>query len=253
MDYWKFIAYKMPNIKKTKTVKAEAGKKVKSEIKTPGFSTVLYDIKGKEKGKMILPKEIFGNKIINPLIAQALRVYQFNQRQGNASAKTRSEVAGTTKKVYRQKGTGRARHGSAKAPIYVGGGVAGGPRPRDFSLKINANQKKKAILGSLSLVFNDKKVFGIEDDALNVEIKTKNIIGFLKNLDILEKKVIFVLPKKKKNNFILAGRNIQGVSTVDAESLNIFQILNCDRLIFFEGSIELIMNRFFKELKKEDK
>jgi len=228
--------------------KTELKKEVKKKVvgKTTGISIPVYDLKGKEKEVIDLPKEIFAHKINKPLIVQALRVYQFNQRQGTASVKTRGEVVGSTRKIYRQKGTGRARHGSVKAPIFVGGGVVGGPKPRDYSLKITDKQKRKAIFSALSLMFKEKKIIGLEDKALTVEPKTRNIVQLLVNLKLIGKKVIFVLPKMEKNNFVLASRNIQGVNLAEARSLNIFQILNCKQLVFLKQSIEVFKNHFLK-------
>src|SRR3989339_216040 len=107
------------------------------------LSVRVFSIDGKEKKTIELNKNIFDVKVSPSLLAQAVRVYLANQRAGTASSKTRSEVVGSTRKIYRQKGTGKARHGSLKAPIFVGGGVVGGPKPRDFSLKINKKQKTK--------------------------------------------------------------------------------------------------------------
>lgn len=236
----------MPKIKKTSSTKDKKVEGKKIVKKSIGLTIPVYDIKGKEIDKAELPKEIFNYKINKSLIAQAIRVYQFNQRQGTASTKTRGEVVGSTRKIYRQKGTGRARHGSIKAPIFVGGGVVGGPKPKDYSLTINKKQKRKAIFSALTLMFKNKKIIGLNKKSLEIDPKTKYIIEFLKTLDLLNKKIIFVLPKIEKNNFILAARNIQRVNIVDVKSLNIFQILNCEKLIFVEDSIEVIKNHFLK-------
>lgn len=237
----------MPKIKKTVFNKDKVIKEKKT-IKKSSVDLMIpvYDIKGKEISQIELPKEIFNYKVNKSLIIQALRVYQFNQRQGTSSTKTRGEVIGSTRKIYRQKGTGRARHGSIKAPIFVGGGVAGGPKPRKYSLKINKKQKRKAIFSGLTFMFKNKKIIGLDKKTLEIDSKTKYITQFLKTLSLLNKKIVFVLPKMEKNNFVLAARNIQGVNMIDVRSLNIFQILNCEKLIFFENSIEIIKNHFLK-------
>ncbi len=214
--------------------------------KTSGLAVLVYDIKGKEKGELEMPSQAFGVKVNKPLLAQALRVYQFNQRQGTASTKTRGQVIGSTRKIYRQKGTGKARHGSIKAPIFVGGGVVGGPQPRDYSLKINKKQKRQAFFSALTLKLKEKNIFGIEDNVLKIEAKTKLIAGFLENMKLTGKKIMFVLPKMEKNNFVLASRNINGVDFVDLQSLNIFQILNCSKLVFFESAVEVLKSYFLK-------
>jgi large subunit ribosomal protein L4 len=128
-----------------------------------------------KKEKIIdFPKEMFESIENKPLLAQAVRVYLANQRQGNASTKTRGEVHGTTKKVYKQKGTGRARHGAKKAPIFVGGGIAGGPKPRDYSLKLNKQQKKIALICALTLKRNEKKLFVLENGTKDTRFYINN-------------------------------------------------------------------------------
>lgn len=236
----------MPKIKKTSSIKDKKIKEKKTVKNLTGLMIPVYDIKGKEINQIELPKEIFNYKVNKSLIAQALRVYQFNQRQGTASTKTRGEVIGSTRKIYRQKGTGRARHGSIKAPIFVGGGVAGGPKPKKYSLKITKKQKRKAIFSGLTFMFKNKKIIGLDKKTLTIDSKTKYITQFLKSLNLINKKIVFILPKMEKNNFVLAARNIQGVNIIDVKSLNIFQVFNYDRLIFFEDSIEIIKNHFLK-------
>lgn len=242
----------MPTTKKT--IKTETKKTVKKTIsKSSGFSVPVFDINGKEKGTLDLPKAIFSVKANNQLIAQAVRVYQSNQRQGTASTKTRGEVIGSTRKIYRQKGTGRARHGSIKAPIFVGGGIVGGPRPKDFTLKINKKQKTKAFFGVLSLKLKEKGIIGIDDKALDIEPKTKLIAAFIKKLELNDKKIIFVLPKIIKNNFILAGRNIEKLNFEDAKTLNLFQVLNNSKIIFFESAMPVFIDHFLKNSKPAKK
>src|SRR6266404_5428662 len=121
-------------------------------------SVAVVGIDGKVSGKVSLPGEMFGEKVNKALLAQAVRVYLANQRQGNASTKTRGEVDGSTAKIYRQKGTGRARHGSKRAPIFVKGGIVFGPKPRDFSLSLPQKMKRKALFSALSAKVKDKEV-----------------------------------------------------------------------------------------------
>src|SRR3989344_7204583 len=121
------------------------------KAKKSGSLTVpVYEISGKEKGSLSLPKEAFSVDVNKALLAQAVRVYQSNQRQGTASTKTRGEVVGSTRKIYRQKGTGRARHGDIKAPIFVGGGVAHGPKSANYRKSISQKMRRIALLGALS-------------------------------------------------------------------------------------------------------
>lgn len=229
----------MAKLSKTKkeTVKIE---------KKDNLSLPVYDFKAKEIDSLSLPKEIFKFKINEKLLAQSVRVYLANQRQGTVSTKDRGEVAGSTRKIYRQKGTGRARHGSIKAPIFVGGGIVGGPKPRDYSLKINKKQKKQAIFASLSLQLKNKNIIIFSDKILSIEPKTKKIFELLKNFNLNDKKVLFVLPKIEKK-FILAARNIKKVDFIDAKSINAYKILSYQKLIFFESSIEEIKKNFIKK------
>lgn len=235
----------MPRIKK------ETQPKIKKETKkivkrSTGLTVPVYDISGKEKRVLDLPKEVFSVVVKPQLLAQAVRVYQFNQRQGTASTKTRGEVVGSTRKIYRQKGTGRARHGDIKAPIFVGGGIVGGPKPKDYSLDINKKQKRKAFFGALTLKFKEKSIFGIADSALKIEPKTKLVANFLKTLKLTGKKITFILPKMEKNNFILASRNLSKINLTDSQSLNTFEILNSTKLIFFENALEVFKKHFLK-------
>ncbi|MCS6956336.1 MAG: 50S ribosomal protein L4 [Patescibacteria group bacterium] len=230
--------------KETNTVSKKTNtKKEKNELELS-----VYNLNGEESGVISLPKEIFKTRINEKLITQAVRVYLFNQRQGTVSTKTRGEVSGSTRKIYRQKGTGRARHGDIKAPIFVGGGIVGGPKPKDYSLKINKKQNKQAIFGSLSFQFKNKNILIFNDKILSVQPKTKTIFNLLKKLQLINKKILFVLPKMEKN-FILSIRNIKEVNFIDAKSINTYTILNCQKLVFFESSIEEIKKHFIKEIK----
>lgn len=236
----------MPRAKKIK--QSEVKKSVKAVVKkTTGLAIPVYDISGKEKRVLDLPKEAFSIVVKPQLLAQAVRVYQFNQRQGTASTKTRGEVVGSTRKIYRQKGTGRARHGDIKAPIFVGGGIVGGPKPKDYSLDINKKQKRKAFFGALTLKLKEKSIFGIADSALKIEPKTKLVANFLKTLKLTGKKITFVLPKMEKKNFVLATGNLSGVDLINCQSLNTYQILNSTKLIFFESALEVFKSHFLKK------
>ncbi len=230
-------------------VKVEETKKISSEksTKKTGLSLPVYDLKGKEKSELEVPKEIFSQEAKPQLLAQAIRVYLFNQRQGTASTKTRAEVAGSTRKIYRQKGTGRARHGDIKAPIFVGGGVAGGPKPKEYSLKINKKQKRKALLAALSLKLKEKSIMAITDKILEIKPKTKELLEILKNLNLVDKKVLFVLPKLEKNNLVLAGKNLNNVFFVEAKLLNTYEVLKNQQLIFLESAIDNFVKHFLKK------
>lgn len=233
------------------TKKIENTKKVEKRAKLTALAVPVYNLQGEEVKTLTLPKEIFSVKVNPKLISQYVRVYLANQRQGTASTKTRAEVAGSTKKIYRQKGTGRARHGDRKAPIFVGGGVVGGPKPRDYHLSLTKKQKRKALFGSLTLQLKENNILGLSADSLKTAPKTKIMIKFLNSLKLSPpQKILFVFPKLEKNNLLLAGRNIQGISFTDVPSLNAYQILQQEKIIILEEALPVLQKHF---LKNEDK
>ncbi|EKE14711.1 MAG: 50S ribosomal protein L4 [uncultured bacterium] len=199
----------------------------------------VYSIDGKEQKTIELPKEIFAVAENRSLLTQAVRVYLVNQRQGNVKVKTRSEVIGSTRKIYRQKGTGKARHGAIKAPIFVGGGVAHGPKQKDYNLKFNKKEKKIALYGALSIKFKEKKIYGLDEKALIMKTKTKTVFDFLKTLKLFGKNNLVIMKKMETNNLVLSMRNIPGLSFVDVNSLNPYLILKSSSLIFVENALEV--------------
>jgi large subunit ribosomal protein L4 len=235
----KTVVKKTP-VKKTVAVKKPAVKKV------VGLTIPVYDLNGKETSKATLPKEIFSTEASDKLLAQYVRVYMANKRQGNASTKTRAQVKASTRKIYRQKGTGRARHGAKSAPIFVGGGVAFGPKSKDYSLKLNKKQKRKAFFYALSLQYKDGNVIGLVDKALEIEPKTKNFSSWLKSVSLTDKKVLLVLPEGKSNNLTFASRNIVGVTLSNANSLNTYDVLNTEKIIFVQKALDVLQDHFLK-------
>lgn len=235
-------------------MKREASKKIKKEEKKKRgikkeereSKIPVYNLKGEEEKRISLPKEILSVKINERLLAHYVYVYLANQRQKNVSTKTRGEVTGSTRKIYRQKGTGRARHGDIKAPIFVGGGVVGGPKPYKRYLKINKKQKRKALYSSLLLKFKNNDLIGFSSEVLNLPSKTKKAVDLLKKIDLLNKKILFVMPNMEKNSFILAMRNIPGIDFVDVYSINPYFILKSDKVIFFEPCFDLFNKHFLK-------
>ena len=234
---------------KTKTVRKTSVKALPAIERTTagGLSIPVYSVKGLKSGTMTLPKEIFGVNVNEKLLAQAVRVYLSNQRLGTASTKTRGEVRGSSRKIYRQKGTGRARHGSIRAPIFVKGGLAFGPRPRDFELSLPKKMKKAALFSALSAklkIGEVKVVQGFE----KIEPKTKIVADSLKKLKNGKKKTLLVTAGEAKNLY-RAGRNIEGVQVLSANMLNAYSVLNNRSIIFMKESIETLKESF---LKKED-
>lgn len=237
---------KVKNARKS-TVKKSSVSKPKM-VRASRLAANVYNMQGKVVSKVNLPKEVFGAKVNDSLIAQTVRVYLANQRMGTASTKNRGEITGSTKKIWRQKGTGRARHGSRKAPIFVGGGVAFGPRTRDYSLKIPKKMKKAALFSALSQKQNNgeiKVVTGLE----KIQSKTKFMAGVLKNLKIESKKrkILLVTPDRQKNgleNVYRAARNIEGVRIQNVKTLNTYEILDNNGIIFMKAAIEKFEEHF---------
>lgn len=212
------------------------------------LSLSIYDIEGKETKTVELPKEVFAVTANPSLLAQAVRVYLVNQRQGNVKVKTRGEVIGSTRKIYRQKGTGKARHGAIKAPIFVGGGIAHGPKQKEYNLKFNKKERKIALFGALSEKLKENKIFGLEEKALTMKPKTKIVVDFLKELKLTGKNNLMIMKKMEKNNLVLSMRNISNITFVDVNSLNPYLILKSSSLIFVENALEV-----FSKPKNADK
>jgi len=240
-------AIKKTAVKKSVVAKAEAKKPLTRET---GLKQSVYDMKGKVVESISLSKEIFGGKINNQLMAQAVRVFLANQRRGTVKTKSRGEVNKTTKKVYKQKGTGRARHGAMSAPIYVGGGVAFGPRPRDYSLSFPQKMKKASLFSALSSKLKDgeiKVLTGLE----KIEPKTKLMVQVIKNLNFESKskagKKLLLITANEVDDIKKAGRNIEGLSILDAKQINTYEVLDNKGIILMKGALEVIENNFIKQ------
>jgi len=236
--------------KKEKTKKITKSRSSTKLKKINSFAVPVYGVDGEVKKQTALLEGFLETKINPKLLAQYIRVYLANQRQGTASAKTRAEVSGSTRKIYRQKGTGKARHGDIKAPIFVGGGVVGGPSMRDYSLKINKKQKRKALLYSLILQLKEKNILSFSSEILNIEAKTKQVVNLLSKLGLFPMKILFILPKKlNKDNFTLAARNIPKVNLVSVENINPYLILAHKKIIIFEEAVDFLNKLFVKKNK----
>lgn len=210
----------------------KAIKQKESKLKIP-----VYNMLGEVVKDLSLSESIFSVKSSLALMAQYVNVYSTNQRQGNASAKTRAEVKGTTKKVYKQKGTGRARHGSMKAPIFKGGGVVGGPLPKDYSLKMNKKQKRIALFSSLTTQFNNKNIIGLIDESLKMKVKTNTVFQFLKKVSKPGDKILIISHKIENNNLVLSLRNIPNVFASSAQNINPYMVLTSNKIIFLEKAL----------------
>jgi len=230
--------------KKTVRVKKSMAKTVRSSAARGSLSAPLYDAKGAKHGTFALPKEIFGAKINQPLMAQAVRVYLANQRQGNANTKTRGEVTLTTAKWYRQKGTGRARHGAKSAPIFVGGGVAHGPRMRDYSLTLPQKMRKAALASALSLKASSGEI-KVLSGLGKTPPKTKIMAQlFSKMTDDKKQKerTLLIASETPKNleNVYRAGRNIKNVEITAVKLLNTYEVLKHKNLLFMKEAVEVL-------------
>lgn len=216
-----------------------------SKAPRASLTASVYDLKGKVVGRVSLPAEIFGVEEKPKLVAQAVRVYLANQRQGNASTKTRGEVQGSTRKIYRQKGTGRARHGGIRAPIFVHGGIAHGPTPHNFSLSLPQKMKRLALFSSLSSKFKDGEVKIIDLDKITP--KTKVMAKALRSLE-LSGKTLLVTPGGTADfkNVYLSARNIPGVKIQTAVTLNTYDVLDNKGILFMRDSLDTLKKHFLK-------
>ena len=188
----------------------------------------VYDMKGKKVSDVELAESIFGIEPNEAIVHSVLVNYLANQRQGTQSTKTRAEVRGGGKKPWRQKGTGRARQGSIRAPQWIKGGIALGPKPRSYSYTVNKKERRSALKSILSSKVAEKELTVV--DKLEVkEIKTKTMVKALADLKV-EGKTLIVLPENNQNVF-MSARNIDGVKTIALNNINVFDLLKYTNLI----------------------
>ena len=196
----------------------------------------VYNIEGKVVGDMELNDAVFGVEVNTHLVHQAVVLQLANKRQGTQSAKTRSEVSGGGRKPLRQKGTGHARQGSTRSPQWTGGGIVFAPKPRDYSFKMNKKEKNLALKSVLTTKVAENKFIVV--DGLNFdEIKTKNMVNVLKNLEV--KKALVVTDDDNKN-VTLSSRNIPGVKTAFTNTINVYDILKYDKMVVAKDVISKI-------------
>ncbi len=188
----------------------------------------VYDIKGKKVSDVELAEAIFGIEPNEAIVHSVLVNYLANQRQGTQSTKTRAEVRGGGRKPWRQKGTGRARQGSIRAPQWVKGGIALGPKPRSYKYTVNKKERRLAIKSLLSSKVLEKELTVVDKLEL-AEIKTKTMVKALADLKV-EGKTLIVLPENNKN-VLMSARNIEGVKTITLNNINIFDLLKYNNLV----------------------
>ena len=197
-------------------------------------TAVLYNMQGSKVGDVELSAALFGAEVNKAVLHETVVNYLANQRQGTQSTKTRTEVAGGGAKPFRQKGTGRARQGSTRAPQWIKGGVALGPKPRDYSYTINKKVKKIAMVSALSAKALEENVMVIDNLTMD-EIKTKTIADMLKAMGV-DSKALIVTNEMEKNVY-LSARNIEGVKASYVGMLNVYDVLNHDKFIVAKDAI----------------
>ncbi len=203
----------------------------------------IVDTNGKENGRSIeLPDSLFGIEPNEHVMYLAVKQYLANQRQGTHSSRDRGEIRGSTRKIKRQKGTGTARAGSIKSPVFRGGGRIFGPKPRNYSLKLNKKVKSLARASALSVKAKTDSIIVVEDFSFD-KPKTKEYSNVLSNLGILNKKVLHLVGESDKT-LLLSNRNLPKAQMKEVRQLTTYEILHADKLVFFESAIEKIKEIF---------
>ncbi len=199
----------------------------------------VFDQTGKKTKEIDAPKEVFSYPVKEHLIYEAVVNYRSNQRRGTASTKTRAEVRGGGRKPWRQKGTGRARAGSNRSPIWRKGGVVFGPKFRDYSYSIPKKARRNALKSALSLKFKENKILILESLEFK-EPKTKEGIKFLQNLEL---ESVLVVDSHENKNLFLSLRNIPLVKAIDQNKVNVYDVLNHESVIFTRKAFDSLMER----------
>ncbi len=198
----------------------------------------IINAKGEKTGRTIeLPEEIFGIEPNDHVIYLAVKQYMGAQRQGTHKVKTRAEVQGSSKKLHKQKGTGGARKGNLRSPIYKGGGTIFGPKPHKYDIKLNRKVKDLARMSALSYKAKENSIVVLEDIQMDAP-KTKGVVSILKSLNMGRKKSLFVVPEYD-DNFYLSLRNVPGVNGTVISDMNTYDILNANVLVLSESAAKL--------------
>jgi large subunit ribosomal protein L4 len=209
------------------------------------MKVAVLDINGKDTGRKVdLSANVFAIEPNNHAVYLDVKQYLANQRQGTHKAKERAEISGSTRKIKKQKGTGTARAGSIKSGVFRGGGRMFGPRPRNYSIKLNKNLKRLARKSALSMKANDKEIVVLEDFTFDTP-KTKNFTAILNALDLQNKKSLFVLGASN-NNVYLSSRNFKSSEVVMNSELSTYKILNASKIVLLESSLEGIESNLSK-------
>lgn len=211
------------------------------------MEVAVYSIEGKETGRTVdLPESIYAIEEPNDhAIYLDVKYIQQNRRQGTSKAKERGEVHGTNKKPFRQKGTGNARQGDRKSPLFRHGGTIFGPRPRDYKSRLNKKVKRLARKSALTYKAREEGIRVIENFEFEAP-KTKRFVEVMDNLQVQDKKVLVVLENRNENIY-LSGRNLPKASVMTADDLNTYDILNAETLIMTEGAVSVINKHLAKK------
>jgi large subunit ribosomal protein L4 len=200
----------------------------------------VLNVSGKETGaKVQLPESVFGIEPNDHAIYLDVKQFLANQRQGTHKSKQRNEIAGSTRKLYKQKGTGGARAGSVKSPLFNGGGRVFGPQPRDYSFKLNKKLKTLARKSALSYKAQDNSILVLEDFNFD-SIKTKNYIKMEADLNVTNDKTLLVLSGVENNNVYLSSRNLKKTKVISVEQLNTYDVLNAGKLLLTAGAVKTL-------------
>jgi len=198
----------------------------------------VYNMKKEKVGELELSDQVFAAPVREHLFWEAVKWQQASKRSGTASTRTRSEIRGSTRKLFRQKGTGRARRGSIKAPVLRGGGTVFGPKPRDFSYTLPKKVRRAALISALSRR-NEEAGLIVVDKLELPEIKTRQVVDFCKTFDLENALIV----DQENSKFYLSGRNIPHVKVLQVQGLNVFDILNHDKLVLTQEAVAAIEGR----------
>ncbi len=201
----------------------------------------VLDNKGNKIEDIELDNNVFGQENNTDLLAQYIHIYRTNQRQGTSSTKTRAEVSGGGKKPWRQKGTGRARHGSIRSPIWVKGGIAHGPKPKEYVLKMPKKMKKKAMQCALSNKVKEGEIKVINEIKMS-KPSTKDMIDLMKKVKLPEKTLVVM--EKSDNNVLRSASNLPRLNVAVGSSLNVYEILNAKEILFTKNALLNLQKKY---------
>lgn len=229
--------------KTVKVAKIEAATEVKvvktAKKEAMNLSVPLFDLSGNQAGTFSLPEEIFGVVVNKDLLSQAMRVYYNNKHSHNSNTKTRGEVEGSTRKIYKQKGTGKARHGAIRAPIFVGGGIALGPKSRRVTLELPKKMRRAALLSALSQKVKNNEVLALSN-GMDASGKTKELATLVKKIS---KRQLLLVADKTAVNLTRSVKNLKSIRLIDVDRLNAYEVVGAREMMLTKEAIEVLKNR----------